>query len=536
MLSKNKPIPWLGLMTLLLLTTILATSAGAADIAGRSAGSFSYWQGKNSSLRSDQPDIVNLDILSINDFHGAILGDKTKPGAARLAYYLKAQKANNPNGTLILAGGDMMTGNIVSTVLGGEPVIAVMNEIGFDAMAIGNHEFDLGINKLQERARQASFPFLTANIKSKPSGAYLDMAKPYVIIKREGIKIGIIGLSTLSGSMKTRPGLSNDIEVENPAQTVNAILPELQQNGVEVIIVLAHLGGFMDKDGKITGEVQELAQATHGVDGLITAHTHQKMAGRLNGIPIVQASYDGQCVGRIKLSFSRREGRVIASSAETIDLAPNAPDLDAKVEAIVNSSRKKLGPGLNLMANQSLSEWSNYPCKLSAFNQVSADMLRQKLNTDLAFIAGGKPDQEPDDMTTLGKLVEIYPFDDKLYTLNLSGAEITGFLNYAVKNPKIPMFQFSGLKLVYDGSRMEGERLTKASLLDGSPLVQEKTYRVLINGSMAQSACRFSLSKERPSLNDTQLCIQDVLIEAVKNIKSINFKSDNRLQEMNAGQ
>jgi 2',3'-cyclic-nucleotide 2'-phosphodiesterase/3'-nucleotidase len=96
-----------------------------------------------------QPGIVRLDILAINDFHGALAAADRNPGAAALAAYLKAERAKNPAGTLVLSAGDMFQGSPDSNLLYGKTVVAFMNEVGFDAMALGNHEFDWGLDILR---------------------------------------------------------------------------------------------------------------------------------------------------------------------------------------------------------------------------------------------------------------------------------------------------------------------------------------------------------------------------------------------------
>ena len=160
-------------LILVLVLTLVAAPALAAD--------------------SDQ---ITLQILSVNDFHGALVGAGKNPGAAKLAQYIKEAKAKNPDGTLILSAGDLFQGSADSNLMYGKPVVDSMNEIGFDAMAIGNHEFDWGIDVLKARQAQSRFPYLAANIVDRATGQLVGFAKPYVIIERAGLKVGIIGIAT----------------------------------------------------------------------------------------------------------------------------------------------------------------------------------------------------------------------------------------------------------------------------------------------------------------------------------------------------
>jgi 5'-nucleotidase/UDP-sugar diphosphatase len=137
------------------------------------------------SMAQEEQDFAAITILTVNDFHGALIQDNRNPGAIRLAHYLKDEFVLNPEGTLIVSAGDMFQGTIDADLLKGEPIVAIMNNIGFDAMAIGNHEFDWGIETLRERAQQAHFPFLAANVFEKSSQTLLPFAKPYIILDRK---------------------------------------------------------------------------------------------------------------------------------------------------------------------------------------------------------------------------------------------------------------------------------------------------------------------------------------------------------------
>lgn len=138
---------------------------------------------------------VDLTILHVNDTHGRVLPylEKTVDpasnvsGSAYLAALVEQERARNPQGTLLLSAGDMFQGTPISNVFRGEPMIAAMNAIGFDAMALGNHEFDWGMDALQALRQKALFPFLTANIADSagkgPAGAV-----PYVVVERKGLR------------------------------------------------------------------------------------------------------------------------------------------------------------------------------------------------------------------------------------------------------------------------------------------------------------------------------------------------------------
>src|SRR5271157_2456622 len=146
---------------------------------------------------------VDLTILHVNDTHGSILPyiegtsgeSQMVGGAAYLARMIQEERSKNPDGVLLLSAGDMFQGTPVSNLFKGESVADVMNYLKFDAMAIGNHEFDWGMDALRQLIASSRFPYLSANIKDE-RGRYLPSVKSYIIVERKKVKIAIIGMTT----------------------------------------------------------------------------------------------------------------------------------------------------------------------------------------------------------------------------------------------------------------------------------------------------------------------------------------------------
>ena len=151
-----------------------------------------------SAPRTELPPVVELTILATNDFHGALEQvdterDSQRPigGAPWLTSTIARERATNPEGTLVLDGGDLYQGTALSNLTDGRATIDVMNDAGFDAAAIGNHEFDWGVPVLRERIAQAAFPMLVANMRERATGELPFWAKPYVVIERKGVRVAV---------------------------------------------------------------------------------------------------------------------------------------------------------------------------------------------------------------------------------------------------------------------------------------------------------------------------------------------------------
>ena len=196
-----------------------------------------------SGSHAAEPATTLLTILHVNDYHGRVKPflDKTIDpqeqvgGAAYLAAMIKQARAKNPTGTLLLAAGDMFQGSPVSNLFHGAPVMEVMNEVRFDAMTLGNHEFDWGMGALTRLRKEAHFPFLAANIVDS-RGNLLPGIKPYTIFQRGHAKVAVIGLTTPETGYTTKPDNVKGLTFLSPDAVLPRLIQEVRQQGASIII------------------------------------------------------------------------------------------------------------------------------------------------------------------------------------------------------------------------------------------------------------------------------------------------------------
>ncbi|MCX7970323.1 MAG: metallophosphatase, partial [Negativicutes bacterium] len=231
--------------------------------------------------------VVDFTVLSVNDFHGSLMASGKNPGIARLATFFSQQRNQNPGGVLLLAGGDMMQGSMESNLVYGASVIDAMNYVRFDGMVLGNHEFDWGIDRLRQRAAEARFPFLAANVVEKAGGQVMDFTQPYHIYDVNGVRVAVIGLTTLETVQTTHPKNVVSLDFLSPAATAGLYVPLVRQQGADVVVLLCHMGGEQTGEGGVSGEIADLALNVDGVDLIISGHSHTVLNGRLNGVPAV---------------------------------------------------------------------------------------------------------------------------------------------------------------------------------------------------------------------------------------------------------
>jgi 2',3'-cyclic-nucleotide 2'-phosphodiesterase/3'-nucleotidase len=473
---------------------------------------------------------VTVDVLAVNDFHGALTPGRGTPGASALAGFLKAEMAKNQTGTLLLSAGDMLQGSIESNLLRGKPVIEMMNTIGFTAMAFGNHEFDWGIDVLKERINQAKFPLLASNVFAKNSGEPADFTKPYIIIKIDGIKIGIIGVITPETTVTTNPAVVAGLRFADPLAVLPETVASLRRQGADVIIVVGHIASYIDKAGNVSGDAARVAEAVPGIDAIVSGHSHQAVAGKVKGVPIVQAAYNGKAVGRIQLIFDRDLGRVTNSTVLVADLSEVSSPHNLQVEKIVNQARAQIAPLKDVSIGYAVKPLPHNRYELSPLGQWTTDVMRKAVKADIAVQnGGGLRTGISAGVVTVGTLYEVLPFDNNIYLLQMTGSQIKAVLEYGIDNKTFGMVQFSGLKVEYDGGRPEGQRIVSVYLSDGTELDYTKIYSVATNDFLVAGGDGFNMFKEAVRAEDTYILLRDALAEALRKAGRLEYEADDRL-------
>ena len=475
-------------------------------------------------------------ILSINDFHGALAPAGKNVGAVKLVDALKAEKAKNPEGTIIVSGGDNYQGSAMSNLMYGEPVSAVFKEMGIELSAVGNHEFDWGVDRISKWAEDGGFTFVCTNIYDKRTNQPVDWAEPFAIIEKEGVKVGFIGLATPETAYKTLKANVENYEFRDPVEVITEWVPKVKDAGADIIIALTHLGSFQDKEGNITGEAADLC-AVDGVDAVISAHTHQRVCGLVNGKPFVQAYKYGRSFG--KLTFIFDENNKLLSAEPFLDnLYKRADTLkdDANTLAIYGKYEEELNPVLGKVLGKTTVDlnhdrWAGP----SLLGEWVCEIMKDKAGVQIAMTnGGGLRTSIPAGEITAGKLYEVMPFDNTLYTMKLSGADIKANIEHGIMNEDIGWIQIAGVRVTYNPGAEAGSRITSMVLEDGTPVEMDKYYTVVTNDFMFTGGDKYDFKNAKDGLN-TFVPIRDALMEAIEKAGVISPKKQNWLSEEKVG-
>lgn len=472
-------------------------------------------------------EIVQIDVLSLNDWHGHLRAADGCPGAARLGAVVQGLRDKNPGGVLLLGAGDMFSGSIDADEFKGLPVVSAMNEMGFAADCIGNHTFDYDMLLIRQQAVMAKFPQLAANITST-SGKPLPF-KPYTIAETSGVKIGIIGVIGKDSFNKVKPGRIIGLEISAPEDAVNKYVPLLKNEGAEIIIVLAHIGSE-EVNSRLTGDIVPLLEKTKGVDAFITGDSHIVFTCGYNGIPVIQAGEYGKFLGHIKLDYSTDYKNITNIYAKVYNVNDLPPGSDAELARLLAPVFKSVDDKYNEVLAQNLSVLSNDRQGGSPVGDYFMDLLKTGFAADIALYNGGAVRvQLPCGDVTLRNLKEIFPFNSRLYMLELRGSDILAALEHGITGQEISRIRFSGIKITADLTAPEGKRIKNVALTDGSKLERDKYYTVVTNDFMAEGGDGYaSMAKWRSKVlvwpEDT-----DFFANRLRKFKTIEFTADDRL-------
>lgn len=465
--------------------------------------------------------VKKLDVITTNDFHGMMEGGY-ESGAAKVAAYIEYYRSMNEEGTILLDAGDSFQGSPMSNLLFGEPVVKFFNEMGYTATVVGNHEFDWGIDKIQETmtANAATYPLLTANVYK--DGVLASFATPYIITDVDGVKVGIIGLTTPDAETTAHKDFVGEFTFEDPIAITNAMVAEVEAKGADVVIALGHIPARQDYDTKeITGELADLANEVEGIDAAIGGHSHSRVSGKVNNIPVVMGYKHGRMLGHITLYFDTVTDEVVMSEVELIEVRKGELDVEvnATIEAFVAEYTAELEPVFGEVIGTFTTELvRDYDITSPAGNWF-ADVMKAQSGVDFAFTnAGGIRSDIDAGEVTVQEIFEIMPFDNKTVTSTMTGQDIVDLLEQAATLSK-GMLQISGFTFTYDSSKEEYARVIDVTMADGTAIDLAKEYTVATNDFLAGGQDNFSTlaNFEFSDAYQAEL-IRDQLIEELKAI------------------
>ncbi|HET7322554.1 MAG TPA: 5'-nucleotidase C-terminal domain-containing protein, partial [Longimicrobiaceae bacterium] len=445
----------------------------------------------------------HLRVVATNDFHGALLpsrpgfakGREVGGAAALLAYFDSARAEGGA--TVLIDAGDVMQGTPLSNLTNGRASVDFYNRAGYAAAALGNHEFDWGIDTLRARVAQARFAWLGANVFVKGTDTLPSWVEPTRMVTLAGcaagapacdsVRVGIVGIATEQTPTTTRPSNVTSLTFGDEAAAVDRWVPRLRAAGADFVVVTAHSGGFCDRDDPsrgCKGEIFDVARrlTTHP-DLIVSGHTHSQVNTVVNGIPIVQANANGTRFSVVELNRVSPDSVAVRVEQPTTFTDRVRPD-SAEAAAIARYE-KEIGPRVNeVIARLAVPlprEGAEY-----ALGDLIADAQRAATGTQVAIMNnGGIRTSLEAGPVSYADLFRLQPFANTLVTMELTGAQLRATVEHAIERGE-PDAHFSGLRVRYDPDAPTGSRIVSLTLADGAPVVPGGHYSVTVNDFMAE--------------------------------------------------
>lgn len=403
--------------------------------------------------------VREVTILYTNDFHSAIdpipaywlPGTPKLGGAAQLATLVnRVRERERP--VFLFDAGDVFTGTF-SFLSKGEALMEMMAAMRYDALGIGNHEFDYGSAVFEPLMWRAPFPVLGANIFHK--GTRHRWARPWAIVERDGVRIGVIGVIGIDAWSVINAAGIPDIEFSDPVEQVAAGVASLRPR-VDLVVVLAHQGktGPMQTDAEAHPEVQRdfdadiaLAGAVPGIDVLIGGHAHRGIevpyVHPSTGTLIVQTYGYGTRLGHLKLRL--QDGKLAGHEGGLLMVRSDELPPDPAVVARLDPFRKAAAPALSEVVGQASAQLVRRYNLESPLGNFVADVMRESTGAEIAFQnAGGLRADLPVGPVTRAHVVDALPFVNTVVTLEMTGAQVREVLEQGLSLER-GLIQVSGL-------------------------------------------------------------------------------------------
>ena len=442
-----------------------------------------------------------LTILHTNDLLGRLLpepyfDEADWGGFARLAYLIAEQRNTRADSVLVVDGGDALGDSPLAGVDAGQMVVRLMNGMGYDALAVGNHEFDYGLDSLRIRASEANFNVLSANVRVATDSTAL--FTPFVFVERAGLQIALIGLLSPQALKVINPVKNPALNIDDPHLVLKTLL-EGPAGRADLQVILVHMSAQEARD--LVRAFPQVDLCIAGGFGRETRRGASEHVVRFaGGGYLVTTPGWGAFLGQVEMTV-RREGDEVVLVDVQPRLVPISPEvsqdqtvaslIDEQQEAVQRAQQQQLGN-------------TNEPIEDAA--QWAADLIRTRLNTEVSVINQGTlRSLTLDGDIQLGTLARLVRYDDILVRVEVLGSQLKAMADNSAKRPS------GGQRLVFSGYDV------KTSLIGGRPLVPEEKYQVATTSYLASGGDDYWTKKEAPNMESADwVTLQQMLEDHIR--------------------
>ncbi len=515
---------------------------------------------------------LRLDIMFSNDIHGGI--DRSQAtfmnpdfppqlgGGASAATLIKHVRAMGgpKRASLLLDAGDFFQGRPVGTVTKGKAVIDYMNAIGYDAMTIGNHEYDIADTELIKTLADAEFPILSCNIIERRTGKLVPYTLPYIILERMGVRIGIIGFTTTDTEKMSFPENIKNVDFVDEKESVSKYVDIVRnQENVDIVIVLGHAGLPYDVESTYLSrydakgnplqseryaawgwDAQEIAREVPGIDLIIGGHIHKGFPkpwiDPYSHTMVVQGYAYGSNLGWITIKIdpetktvsgyelpALREGMMITLFED--QFIPD-PEISEAIEAQVAIAEE----GMDEIVGSSAYHLSRTNVDAqSLMGNTITDAMRNEVKADFAFLnLGGVRADIKSGPVTYRDIFQVMPFDNMLVSFKCTGEFLRRIIETRVEGSRHGLV-VSGVNVVYSKKRPNFDRVTSLRI-GGQPWDPNKIYTCATTDFLLQGNAGLTLLTQVPQedIINHQINLRDAIVNYFKQHSPVKTKIDDR--------
>jgi 2',3'-cyclic-nucleotide 2'-phosphodiesterase / 3'-nucleotidase / 5'-nucleotidase len=505
------------------------------------------------------PESRALVVLATTDVHGRLRNwdyYDGRPDSARslasAATIVDSIRAANRGDVVLVDAGDLLQGNPLTTMAARadrrapQPVIAAMNAMQYDAAALGNHEFNYGMPFLRAALSQARFPFLSANLRATRP---LRGVRPYTLVRRGDVTVGIVGATTPGVMVWDRDHVRGQLTMTDIVPAVRRAVAAARRDGADVVVVVAHTGldGPASYDTVATrlpseNVVARIAHEVAGVDLIVYGHSHREMVDTVvNGVRLMQPRHYAASVAVARLQLARAAGgwRVTASSATAVRTTRHA-ESPAVLAASESAHRAALA-----YVSESLAV-SRVPWRATEARAIDApltdlvgEVMRRAAGAQLAASPAFSLDARLDSgAVTTASIATLYPFDNTLRAVRVTGAQLRAFLEHSATywktwtpqhtgsliNSAVPGYNFDlvvGAHYDIDLSQPVGERI-RALRVNGRPVQPTDRFTLALSNYRQTGGGGYAMLANAPVVYESREDIRELVIAAVRRVKVLS--------------
>lgn len=473
-------------------------------------------------------DATTITLIHTNDTHANVKDDGSKViGFAKFATYANEVKSNE--NALILDAGDMFQGMPFANLENGQSIIKLANAAGYDAMTVGNHEFDFGAKNFFDIVSQLNYKVLAANLKDAQGNNAVDT---YMVKEFDGVKVGVFGMATEETAFKTHPdNVVGYTFTDMIAEAKEAVKVLREKEGVDVVVMLSHLG--LD-EGDYTSDL--VAQAVEGIDVIIDGHSHTTLEeGRMvNGTLIASTGEKFNNVGRVEIVVE--DGKVESKTASLLgyndfaDVVPDETVLKA-IEEVEAAQAPLLERVVGTAAVKLVGDRSVVRTGETNLGQLATDAMIDLTGADVAITNGGgiRASIEVGDIT-MQDMVTVFPFGNTIMVKEIKGSDIKAALEHGVSeypNEKGAFPHTAGMTFTLNAYKEVGNRISDLKI-NGIPVDPDKMYTLATNDFMAAGGDDYTMFKAYP-IKAEYNTLMDTLLAYVEKIGTVTGEFSPRM-------